>query len=54
MLKAAMQPIFQQRNAEVEKLLTPAQLKKYDVAMAAARKKAAEKPTPAPAAKPPA
>ena len=54
MLKAAMQPIYQQRNASVEKILTPGQMQKYDAAMAVARKKAVEKPTPPVPAKPPA
>jgi hypothetical protein len=51
-LREAMRPILKERNAAVEKVLTPGQMQKYEAAMALARKKASE-PAPAPA-KPPA
>ncbi len=52
-LKESMRVILADRNAAVAKILTPEQMKKYDAAMALARRKAAEKPAAAPPAKPP-
>jgi hypothetical protein len=42
--RESMHPILEDRNAAVAKILTPDQVKKYEAAMALARKKAAEKP----------
>jgi hypothetical protein len=39
-----MRPVLADRNEAVAKILTPEQMKKYEAAMAEARKKAAEKP----------
>jgi len=51
--REAMRPILEERRAAVAKILTPEQLKKYEEAMALARKKAAERPAGAAAGKPP-
>ena len=51
--REAMRPILEERNAAVAKVLTPDQMKKYEAAMALARKKASEKPAGAPPGKPP-
>ena len=49
----ALKPILEERNAAVEKILTPGQVQKYEAAMALARRKAAEKPTATAPGKPP-
>lgn len=51
--REAMRPILEERNSAVAKILTPEQLKKYEDAMALARRKAAERPAGAAAGKPP-
>jgi Spy/CpxP family protein refolding chaperone len=51
--REAMRPILEERRAAVAKILTPEQMKKYEEAMALARKKAAERPAGAAAGKPP-
>jgi Spy/CpxP family protein refolding chaperone len=48
-----MRPILADRSAAVAKILTPEQLRKYESALAEARKKAAEKPAGPSRGKPP-
>jgi hypothetical protein len=51
--RESMRPVLEEPNAAVAKILTPDQMKKYEAAMALARKKAAEKPAGAQTGKPP-